>query len=265
MAPSAVGQTAAGLGLEILRPETLTDWSPLSAGREADVFVVVAYGKMLPAKLLELPTHGCLNVHFSLLPRLRGAAPVQWALIEGHTLTGVTLIRLDEGLDTGPILAQTEEVISPDDTAGELESRLAERGADLLIDVLRLVGDGRATTHSQVEGLATRASKLTKADAHIDWSKDASDIVNRVRAFNPRPGAWGMVRFRRVKIWRVRASSDPSTDLPGTIDLAMPAALFVSTGNYQISIEELQPEGASRMSAAQFVSGYRPASGDRIS
>ncbi|MEO7803971.1 MAG: methionyl-tRNA formyltransferase [Actinomycetota bacterium] len=258
---SAVSSAAQRLGLEVLKPTTLKGWS---FDREADVFVVVAYGLLLPTAVLESTSNGCLNVHFSLLPKFRGAAPVQWALIEGETLTGVTIMQLDKGLDTGPILAQSEEVISATDTAGEIESRLAERGAKLLIEVLESVQRGEAVPRPQDDHLATLAPKLTKQDARIDWSRGASDVVNRIRAFNPRPGAWALINSKRVRILRAREIDEVSTQPHGTIDLSNAATLLVSTDTHQVEIEELQPEGGSPMSAADFVRGYRPEKGDRF-
>lgn len=266
---SPVREEASRAGVSVLQPSTLKSDDVVAelSSFDSDVFVVIAYGLILPKAVLEIPKLAAINLHFSILPKLRGAAPIQWALIEGATLTGVTIIQMDEGIDTGPILAHREEPILPEDDAGSLEARLASKGAELLMEVLHEIEVSAVhPTHQNesVRGGATSAPKLTADDARIDWSMGETAIVNRVRAFNPRPGAWTTWRGKRLKIFKASSSSDASTGEPGTLDV-LDERLLVDTGEMRISLEELQPEGAKRMSAAEFVRGYRPASGDHLS
>ncbi|HEX2259384.1 MAG TPA: methionyl-tRNA formyltransferase [Actinomycetota bacterium] len=264
--PSPVGEAAEKAGIPVLKPSSLRPAEVQASLAElgAEVFVVVAYGLILPKAVLEIPRYGCLNVHFSLLPLLRGAAPVQWALIEGHEKTGVTIMQMDPGLDTGPILAVREEPIMNEDTAGILGERLALVGAKLLIEVLDALERSEISPQPQDDERATYAAKLSSEDAHIDWSASAERIVNRIRAFNPRPGAWGILNGRRLKVLKAAASEEPSGAAPGVIDTSQPGLLAVNTGSNRVLLTEVQPEGGSHMSAAEFLRGYRPASGDLI-
>jgi methionyl-tRNA formyltransferase len=264
--PSPVAEAAEEAGIPVLKPSSLrpAEVQASLAELEGDVFVVVAYGLILPKAVLDLPSYGCLNVHFSLLPLLRGAAPVQWALLEGHKQTGVTIMKMDPGLDTGPILAVAEELILPDDTADTLGERLAARGATLLVEVLEALERSQISAQPQDDTHATYASKLTSEDAHIDWSLPADKVVNRVRAFNPRPGAWGILNSRRLKVLGAAATRLPSDAAPGVMDLSEPKVLAVNTGSDRVILTEVQPEGRSRMGAEEFIRGYRPKSGDLI-
>jgi methionyl-tRNA formyltransferase len=200
-------------------------------------------------------------VHFSLLPLFRGAAPVQWALIEGHEKTGVTIMQMDPGLDTGPILAVSEEEIRADDTAGTLGERLAVVGAALLLEVLDRLEPSEIVARPQDDDRATLAPKLSSSDAHVDWARPVTEVKNRIRAFTPRPGAWGMLGPRRLKILRAEISERASTGKPGTIHVVSPETLEVDTLTNRIVLEAVQPEGKSRMSGAEFIRGYRPRTG----
>lgn len=252
-------------GLEIMQPATLKRASTHEALSliEADIFVVVAFGLILPPEVLRIPRLGCVNVHFSLLPALRGAAPVQWALINGLERTGISVIQMDEGMDTGPILGVSEEPISESDTAGSVESRLSTRGAELLMSVLGEIERGEAEPVAQDRHRATYAPKITPQDARIDWGKSAIDVHNLIRAMNPRPGAWGVFRQRRLKIWAVvRGSGSPDED-PGTLQVhgEVPA---VRAADGFLVLDQVQPEGKRRMTGTEFVRGYRPVRGERI-
>lgn len=244
-------------------------------GLGADLFVVVAFGFILPRAVLQMPRYGCINVHFSLLPYLRGAAPVQWALIEGHAETGVTIMQLDEGMDTGPMLARLSTPISTDDNTERVEDRLAHLGAKLLVQVVDDIESGKASPQAQDESLATYAPKISAEDAHLDWSVPAARIANRVRGLTPRPGAWGMLNGKRLKIWRAKEgfgtpgenrvglSAGASDGPPGTLFIEGDRML-VRTGSGLLDLEEVQPEGKARMNAGEFIRGYRPATGDRL-
>jgi methionyl-tRNA formyltransferase len=266
--PSPVKERALEAGIPVLQPPTLRA-EPIQEelrALEADVFVVCAYGLILPPAVLEAAPHGCLNVHFSILPRLRGAAPVQWALIEGHERAGVTIMQMDPGLDTGPVVEIAETPVSPDDTAGTLEERLAHMGAKLLVEVLDRLEQGGLESHLQDNEEATLAPKLTPADARIDWSQDAPAVVNRIRAFNPRPGAWTTVGGKRLKVWQAQLHPDAARPdgagvqerPPGAVRSAPGGGMLVGTGTEEVLVGEVQPEGSRRMAAADFLRGLRP-------
>lgn len=265
--PSAVKACALPCGLPVLQPPTLRDPAAqeVLAGLGADVFVVCAYGLILPTAVLDTPPLGCVNVHFSLLPAFRGAAPVAWAILTGQEASGVTIMQMDPGLDTGPVLAQAAEPIRPDDDTGSLEGRLAVLGAGLLLGVLDRLEAGPVPALAQDGSLASYAAKLTPADARIDWSLDARQIVNRVRAFSPRPGAWTLLDGRRLKLWRARpqaggqAGDGPAGQVgePGSIVSGPGGAMVVATGGGSIVAEEVQPEGGRRMAGADLLRGLR--------
>ena len=262
--PSPVKTLAEKEEISVMQPESLTTAEIVEAleRTQADTFVVTAFGMILPKRILDIPKLGCVNVHFSLLPALRGAAPVQWAIIEGSTLTGVTIMKMDEGMDTGPIISQVEEPIDPFDTAGTLTDRLAVKGAELLVRTLDTIEQGKAGFAPQNDELATYASKLDTEAAHLDWATPAESISNRVRGLDPRPGAWTMMGDRRLKVWKVSISSEPAAMGPGSLDVAGGDYLFVDTATNRVMLEEVQPEGKSRMGASEFIRGYRPQTGD---
>ena len=252
--PSEVKALAVSHGVPVLQPPTLKSEEAQSALRvlEADVFVVVAYGLILPRAVLEIPPLGCINVHFSILPRWRGAAPVQWAILEGDAVSGVAIMQMDPGMDTGPVLEMVEEPISSDDTSGTLADRLAVLGATLIPDVVARLH--QMTPQVQPEDGVSFASKLTPEHAHIDWSMPAEQIRNRIRAFNPRPGAWTSFNGKRLKIWRAEPI-DRSSHAPGTLS-GHDGEPTVHTGTRQLRLVEVQPEGKARMSGPEFVRGY---------
>lgn len=253
--PSEVKALAVAEGIPVLQPPTLRSEEAEEALRalEADVFVVVAYGLILPKPVLDIPPLGCINLHFSWLPRWRGAAPVQWALLEGDPSSGVAIMQMDPGLDTGPVLQMVEEPIGPDDTSGTLAERLADLGAGLLPGILDRLD--AITPQPQPEEGVTYAAKLTPEDARIDWSLPAEAVRNRIRAFNPRPGAWTVLNGRRLKVWRAEDSGDFSRRAPGTVTLEG-EDLKVHCGSGSLLLTEVQPEGKGRMSAAEFLRGY---------
>ncbi|MGH2773068.1 MAG: methionyl-tRNA formyltransferase [Actinomycetota bacterium] len=257
-----VKKLAAGAGLAVHQPATLKtpEGQGLVADLNADVVVVAAYGFILPKAVLDSPRFGCINVHFSILPKYRGAAPVQWAVINGEPVTGVTIMQMDEGLDTGPMLAVYEEPIGPDDTAGTMEQKLAAGGPPLLLEVLEKVESGTIESRPQDDAQATLAPKISSADARIDWSQDARSIVNRVRGLNPRPGAWGILGGKRLKIHLAAVDEEPFEGPPGAL-LIEAETIKVETGTQRVTLLEVQPEGKSRMAAADFVRGYRPETG----
>ena len=260
---SAIKQAAASAKVEVFSPPSLRR-GPLADWPAADIFVIAAYGLILPARVLSIPPIGCLNVHFSLLPKLRGAAPVQWALIRGLDHTGVTIMQMDEGLDTGPILSQTRETIEDEDTAGALEMRLAHTGAALIIDTMQSVEEGTSRPVPQDDAEASVAPSLKPSDARVDWNLTATEITNRVRAFNPRPGAWTMQGSRRIKIHRAQILSKSSLDKPGEIFVEGGEMLVACGGGGVVAVEELQAEGKGRLASREFLKGSRIQNGERF-
>lgn len=259
-----VKNAASEASTEVIQPNTLKDEDVLSYLRslEADVFVVVAYGHIFPARVLEIPRLGCVNVHFSLLPALRGAAPVQWAIIRGDPKTGVTIMMMDEGLDTGPILLQSELEIGARETAGQLMTRLTEVGAGALVRTLDLMEEGDVVPLPQGDSLATVAPKLTSADARIDWDLSAKEIERRIRAFSPDPGAWTTRNGKRLKIWQAQVVAEGKINAGEFED--RDGEMVVATREGGLRVLELQPEGSSRMTSAAYLRGHAIVPGERL-
>jgi methionyl-tRNA formyltransferase len=256
---SPVKQLASAHGIPVFQPPTLkTDdaRAPLLA-QPLDVLVVAAYGLILPPPILAWPRFGCLNVHASLLPRWRGAAPIQHALLAGDAKTGITLMQMDAGLDTGAMIATQEVPIGPDDTAGSLHDALAAVGAALTVDVLcRLKKESVLTSVSQDDALATYAGKIDKSHARIDWSQDAVTIERTIRAFNPVPGAHTLLRGAPLKLWRASLLPDTASTTPGTVLAVRPQGIDIACRNGALRILELQPAGGKRQTAAAFLAGH---------
>jgi methionyl-tRNA formyltransferase len=238
--------------IPVLQPERPTDEAFLAAVRDLapDVSVVVAYGHILKPALLDLPRLGSVNVHASLLPALRGAAPIERAILEGRTETGVTIMQMDAGMDTGPILHQVATPVAPDETGGELRARLAEMGALALIEALTLLEAGPAATY---------APRLTREEERLDWRQDAEPLARRVRAFDPAPGAWTECRGRPLKLFGARAEGGGGP--PGTV-LHAGDALRIACGAGAITVSDVQPAGKARMTVRAFVNGRGIAAGD---
>jgi methionyl-tRNA formyltransferase len=264
LTPTPVAEAARRLGVELVEPPTVKSGLGFERLRdaEADVLLVVAYGEILPAAVLELPRIAPVNLHFSLLPELRGAAPVQHALLEGLDATGVTTIRMDEGLDTGPILLRAEEAIDPEDDAGSLGDRLAAAGARLLLDTVDRLAAGDLEPTPQDDALATFAPKLRSDDRWIDWSRPAEEIVRRVRALSPDPGA--STRFRGEVLKLFRATVRPEGGEPGAVVEIGRDRFIVAAGERSVALIELAPAGRKRMSGGDFVRGHRPEVGERL-
>ena len=259
--PSTVKQLALDRGLPLLQPAALEDPATLSAiaaARPAAV-VVAAYGLILPPALLALPPRGCLNVHASLLPRWRGAAPIQRALLAGDSTTGITIMQMDQGLDTVPILLQEAIAISPDDTAGTLHDKLAMLGARLLVRAL----ETPPVPRPQEGDVATYAARVTRGEAEIDWRNTAAEIERQVRAFDPIPGAQTRHGGVALKVWCARIERGLSA-APGTVCAAEPGGIVVACGSDGLRITELQRAGGKRLAAHAFLSGFRLARGARF-
>lgn len=250
--------------LEVLQPKTLRDADAEAAlaAFDADLLVVAAYGLILPQAVLDIPRRGCLNVHASILPRWRGAAPIQAAILNGDATTGISLMQMEAGLDTGPVFATGEIAIAADETAGELHDRLAALGGELLAGKIDDILAGRLEPVVQDEALATYAGKISRDDARIAWGRPAVEIDRQVRAFNPVPGAWTMIDDEAVKIWRTSVVADGRGDA-GEILSAGPDGVIVACGEGALSIESLQRPGKRRITGAEFA-GQRPLSNTRL-
>ena len=257
---SPVKERALSLGLPVEQPESLRDpGAPARlAAHSPDVMLVVAYGLLLPQAVLDVPRLGCLNIHASLLPRWRGAAPVARAIEAGDRTTGVCIMRMEAGLDTGPVMLRQELDIAPGETAGELELRLAAQGAGLVLTALDALADGRASFEPQDPALATWARKLQKSEARVDWREPAEVIERRIRALNPWPIAETRLEGLQLRIWQARVVAAPAGPRPGTILAAGPAGVVVMTGEAALAIERLQLPGRRAVTAADFANtrGY---------
>ena len=261
--PCPVRETADALGIPCLATakvraeasvETIRGWAP-------DVICVAAFGQIIPGELLTLPRFGCINVHASLLPAWRGAAPIQRAILAGDKRTGVTIMHMNEGLDTGDILFQEAFPIGETETAGELMDRMAKEGGALLVRTLPLIGRGGITPVRQPkESTTPYAAMITKADALIDWTAPAAEIGAKVRAMSPAPGAFTSLEGKTVKSWKAKAVASPMEEppkSPGTICRGEDGAMLVAAGDGLLRIAELQTEGKKKMSAADYLRGAR--------
>ncbi|GMV36790.1 MAG: methionyl-tRNA formyltransferase [Fimbriimonadales bacterium] len=255
--PSAVTEAARDLGIEALRPESCRSEQFLRQVTELrpDVLVVAAYGQIMPLSLLEAAPRGGINIHASLLPRWRGAAPIQRAIEHGDAVTGITIMQMDAGMDTGDILLQEETPIGEDENAGQLTERLAEMGARLIVRTLDLLPDGLARS-PQDPALATKAPKVRKEEGCLDWAMPARSLHNRVRAFTPQPGAHTTFQNSNVKVWATKLiDSHPSFEQPGTVVAVGPDGITVACGEGCLLITDLQPETKRRMRAVDFANG----------
>lgn len=262
--PPSIKVRAEAAGLPVVQPARLRDpgWPERLAAFAPDVAVVVAFGQILPKAVLDVPPRGSINVHASLLPRYRGAAPIAWAIMRGETTTGITTFQMDEGMDTGPILRQSRPVpIGPEPTAGDLARQLAVLGAELLIDTLTQL-DTLAPRPQRNEEAST-APRLKKSDGYLDWNRPARELVNVVRGCNPWPGALTTGRAGRLTIWRARAVGSGPSGPPGVLS-HHESRLVIPTSDGALLPVEVQGENKRRMSWAEFLRGARLAAGDRL-
>jgi methionyl-tRNA formyltransferase len=262
LTPSPVKKLAAEQGIQITQPISLRDAHAQAELKRfrADVIVVAAYGLILPQPVLELPRYGAVNVHASLLPRWRGAAPIQRALLVGDRDTGVSIMQMEAGLDTGPVLLQKKIPIQEDDTAGSLHDRLAELGAGLMVQALDALEAGGLKATPQPDEGVTYAAKVDRREARVDWRESALTVNRRVRAFNPSPGAETRVRGVELKIWR--CSTAAGRGAPGEVLSVSPSGLCVACGQDVVVVTEVQRSGGKRLSAAEFLRGFSLSAGE---
>ncbi|TNG01812.1 MAG: methionyl-tRNA formyltransferase [Gammaproteobacteria bacterium] len=257
---SPVKALAKTFGLPVHQPEHLRSTSEKEylTGLSPDLMIVVAYGLILPTDILSIPRFGCLNVHASILPRWRGAAPIQRAILAGDQESGVTIMQMDKGLDTGDILQTITTPIRPEDTGQKLHDRLSEMGADALLSVVNdIANDHPPTPVSQDDRYATYADKLTKQEAEIDWSNDAQQIFLQIQAFNPWPVAYTSFNGKPLRIWSAMVEPGNSSVAPGCVILANQHGIKVATGDGVINLTQVQPAGKRLMSAADFLNARR--------
>lgn len=266
MTPPAVKKRAIDLGLNVLQPTKLKDGTLAAWVREqrVDVALVVAYGRILPKDVLEAPRLGCVNVHASLLPKYRGAAPIAWAVVRGESETGVTLMKLDEGMDTGPTFARIATPIGADETAGELSERLARLGADAVREWLPKYVSGAAALEPQDHARATMAPMLDKSHGRIDWSKSAKQVHDHVRGMNPWPGAFTTARGKNVKVHATRVVDGETSRGAGEVVIADKSRVVVACGAGVVELAGVQPEGRRAMRASEWAMGRGVAEGDRL-
>jgi methionyl-tRNA formyltransferase len=266
--PPAVKQVAAEEGIPVLQPERPRGGDFLSQlrGLQPDISVVVAYGHILPREVIDLPPRGTLNIHASLLPALRGAAPIQAAIREGHARTGVTIMRMVQKLDAGPIVLQLGTPINDDETFGELSLRLSELGAAALIEALTLLDHGKAREEPQDESAATYAPKIDRDTTRVDWSMDAKNVARTIRAYDPRPGAWSTLGNAGgdVKLFGARLAPRGESARPGEVVGANDQGIVVACGEGSVRVLQAQPAGKRRMTAAEWVRGRGVAAGSRF-
>lgn len=238
-------------------PEVARDAHALLRSTPHDVMVVAAYGLILPLSVLEIPKFGCINIHASLLPRWRGAAPIHRAIEAGDERTGVTIMQMEEGLDTGPMLSMERVTIAPDDTTGSLHDKLAILGGAMIVETLRRVQQGTVTALLQPNDGTTYAAKITKDEAALNFSKSAETLARKIRAFNPFPGAFAMFNDVPIKLWRAELVATPTKAAPGQV-LAASAqtGVLVACGDGVLRLIELQKPGGKRLLAAEFLKGF---------
>jgi len=256
--PPPVKVLAEAHHIQIFQPERIRDESFLEIFRELspELVVVVAFGQILPGEMITQPRFGCVNVHPSLLPKYRGAAPIQWSLIRGETATGMTIMRMDEGVDSGDILLQEPVPIEPEDNCGILHDRLAILGAEMLFKTIGMLLAGTAHPVKQDHSRATLAPRIKKEDCIIDWSKSVREILSQIRGLPPSPGAYTFLDGKKLKIYTARGEASPAVPPPGTVSVREDGRLAVASADGFIFPEDIQMENKNRMTMRDFLRGY---------
>lgn len=275
-----VKEAALAHGLEVYQPKRVRETACIEYLRkyEADIIVVVAFGQILPKEILEMPRYGCVNVHASLLPKYRGAAPIQWAVINGEAVTGVTTMRMDEGLDTGDMILKEEVTLRPEETGGSLFDRLAQTGAELCVKTLRAIEEGTAVYTPQEHYKATHTTIIKKQLGEMDWTKSAAELERLVRGLDPWPSAYTYLNGKTLKIWKAsvqeksilqeseeeKASAEEFVREPGTIVKVSKNIIGVQTGQGVLELLEIQLEGKKRMTTDAFLRGFPVEAGVKL-
>lgn len=251
-----VKEAAVSRGIPVFQPKRVREPEALAELKkyEPELIVVAAFGQLLPKELLDMPTFGCINVHASLLPKYRGAAPIQWAILNGDALTGVTIMRMDVGLDTGDMIAKEEVAIAPEDTGGTLFDKLAKAGAELLVRTIPSIADGTAVYTPQDESEATKVGQISKKDGRIDFTRSARSIECQVRGLNPWPSAYTYLGNKTLKIWSAQVREGMGAEI-GTVVFLEKDCFGVQTGDGVLVCLEVQLEGKKRMDAGAFLRG----------
>ena len=257
MQASPVKECALSHGIEVFQPTKIRESENVEYLRKfgADIFVVAAFGQILPKSILDMPKYGCVNIHASLLPKYRGAAPIQWAVINGDEVTGVTTMLMNEGIDTGDMIAKKQVRLAEDETGGSLFDRLADTGAELIVETMKMLEEGTAEFTPQNSEEATHTSMISKELGSIEWSKPAAEIERLIRGLNPWPSAYTRLKGKTFKIWKAQVVEVSSSDKPGTIIKIGKDELLVQTGEGALSLIEVQLEGKKRMDVASFLRG----------
>lgn len=266
MAMPPVKEVALEHGIEVFQPHRIKEEEAIEKLRsiDADIFVVAAYGKILSKEILEMPKYGCVNVHASLLPKYRGAAPIQWSIIDGEKLTGVTIMQMDEGLDTGDMLFKSVVEIEDNDTADTLYDKLSECGASLIVEALDRIEEGDIHPVKQDNSQATYAKILDKTLGRLSFHRSAVEIERLVRGLNSWPGTYTYHNGKMLKIWECKVSDTPSDGEPGTVKSASGGRLFVNTLDNALELITVQLEGKKRMDVKSFMLGYKINEGEKL-
>ncbi len=261
-----VKEYAISQGIEVYQPRKVREAECVEFIRERqpEIIVVAAFGQILPKELLDLPKYGCINVHASLLPKYRGAAPIQWAVINGDKVSGVTIMRMDVGLDTGDIIETAETEISPEETGGSLFDKLEKLGAKLLVETMEKIENGTARYTKQEESQASHVGMIDKSMGDIDWKKSAVEIENLIRGLNPWPSAYTRLNGKTLKIWKALPEPGGEPQKAGCVYLVNKKELKIHTGDGVLSLLEVQLEGKKRMDIPSFLRGYEVLSNAKL-
>ncbi len=263
---SPVKKCALQYGIPVLQPVKIREEEAIKelSSYPADIFVVAAFGQILPKKVLNMPKFGCINIHASLLPKYRGAAPISWVIINGETETGVTVMQMDEGLDTGDMLLKEKVIIEAKDTGESLHDKLMEAGARLIVEALPKIERGELKPEKQDESLASHVGKISKSLGLVDWEKDAASLERLVRGLNPWPSAYTLYKGKTLKIWEADEGSQEGLGEPGCVTEVGKDFFTVATGDGSLQIRSLQLEGKRRMTVKEFLLGYEVKPGLRL-
>lgn len=272
IAYSPVKECALAHGIEVFQPVRIKEADNVEYLRKynPDIIIVVAFGQILPQSILDMAKYGCINVHASLLPKYRGAAPIQWAVINGEEITGVTTMRMDIGVDTGDMIAKREVRLAEDETGGSLFDKLAKVGAQLLVETMDMIADGTAQYIPQDHSVATHTSMITKEFGEIDWSKSAKEIECLIRGLNPWPSAYTFLDTKMLKIWKAAVVKEedipenPENKEPGTVVAVTRESIYVKTGDGLLALLEVQLQGKKRMACDAFLRGYHVEEGVQL-